>query len=186
MSQLSQMHFHYRLPLTILTFCHHFIFFYNEIGNIKIITQPIQQTCHSPQRTRKDSSKNTSPYRKRMAIHRCTAISWMAALRHPPSWTTHFVVPSSTWDWSSNWGGRSRIEENCIGGVQGTIRIEGKLSYYTHTKLVAHMLLEVKGWSDVMVLLWLLTQCVIAGVCHCDHLQFWDLCRNNHWHYMKI
>lgn len=57
---------------------------------------------------------------------------------------------------------------------------------YTHKKLVAHVLLEVKGWSDVMVLLWLLTQCVIAGVCHCDHLQFWDLCRNNHWHYMKI
>lgn len=76
-----------------------------------------QQTCNSPQRARKNSPQNTPPQWKRMAIHRSSTIPRLAALCHPPPRTTHFVVPSSAWDWSSDGGDWSGVEEDGFGGI---------------------------------------------------------------------
>lgn len=87
---------------------------YNKARN------PSQGTCQN-------IAQISSLIGKRMAFHRSTAITWLAALCHPSSGTTYFVIPSSTWYRSTNGGDRSRVETDGIGGVQGTIWFEGKL-----------------------------------------------------------
>ena len=87
---------------------------YNKARN------PSQGTCQN-------IAQISSLIGKWMAFHRSTAITWLAALCHPSSGTTYFVIPSSTWYRSTNGGDRSRVEADGIGGVQGTIWFEGKL-----------------------------------------------------------